>query len=60
MKYIRVVLAVEGGSEAHGPHGLSFDERLDVFIEEDPAVRGAYVGGPYDTREEALGTDFRG
>jgi hypothetical protein len=52
MKYVRVILAVEEHPSRDG--SLNFDERLEVFIEEDVAVQGAYVSGDYDTREQAI------
>jgi hypothetical protein len=52
MVYIRVVLAVDNVELEQD--GFNFEDRLTVFIEEDDAIVGAYVSGPYETRDEAI------
>lgn len=52
MKFIRVVLAVEDDDLD------AFRRALDVFIESEDAVQGAYQSTPFDQRRAALGAGF--
>ena len=49
MRYVRVILAVDDTKD----YGFTFDERLDIFIEEDPGIADAYKD-VFPTREAAL------
>jgi hypothetical protein len=53
MKYLRVVIAVED----------DYDDivvaDLDELIEDHEYITGAYVGGLYENRTDAIGTDWK-